>query len=505
MRPLPRLVVTCLGLAAAGPAWASCAEDLTRIELSSPKAPADVQSRIAPLARDAEAKAKANDPAGCEALTGQALQALNLPALPPIKLSTPLATPEPPTRANEPSEPAASPHAASRDPRATGDQQSAASPPAGTTRAAAAEEPARQSASPTPNPARSPASGQAASPGVQQQAASQAAAPRPPAQPAGQGQGQQAAAPFFISSRELIGVEVRDRDDFGRTLGQVDSLIVDRATGRAVYVILSWGGFLGWDRHLVVIPYNLLSFSGRWDRPTLRVAASKIENAPQVRPMDLDNLLNDPDWRRAVVDYFGVGLAANDPQSGADGGGGQQPGGSSGPRQPAAGTPTGPGGAGPSAPSNPTGPTSDPKASPGEGATGPTAASGGPGASATSTAVAMQAAGGGGPDLGHGQATVQHVCAACHTFNQGGPTRVGPNLFGVGEREIASRPGYNYSAALKGHHGRWDEANLDGFLKSPRGYAPGTYMTFPGIRSDRDRRDVVAYLESLKGGTEPGK
>jgi cytochrome c2 len=274
-------------------------------------------------------------------------------------------------------------------------------------------------------------------------------------------------------------------------------VILDRTSGRALYVVLSSGGFLGWDRNRVLVPYNLLSFTGQWDNPTLNVAASKIENAPRVTEGDLGTLLHDPDWRRAVSDYFGIALADN---AGSAGGGERPP---SGPRE---APPSGPAAqnappSGPHVPSNPTGPTSDPKASPGEGATGPTAAGGAPGAAQTSTAMAMPTAGaasGGGADPHHGQTVAQHVCAACHTLNQGGTTRVGPNLFGIGERGIASLPGYNYSAALKGHQGNWEPQQLDAFLKSPRGYAPGTYMTFPGISSDRDRRDVVAYLESLK-------
>jgi cytochrome c len=93
---------------------------------------------------------------------------------------------------------------------------------------------------------------------------------------------------------------------------------------------------------------------------------------------------------------------------------------------------------------------------------------------------------------------VQRACAACHTFEKGGATRVGPNLFGVSTRSIASVPDYRYSSALKAHQGNWDQGNLDAFLKNPRDYAPGTYMTFPGIKSDQDRQNVVTYLESLK-------
>jgi cytochrome c len=53
---------------------------------------------------------------------------------------------------------------------------------------------------------------------------------------------------------------------------------------------------------------------------------------------------------------------------------------------------------------------------------------------------------------------------------------------------------------LAGHKGNWDAAALDGFLKNPRADVPGTYMTFPGISSDRDRQDVIAYLKTLSVG-----
>ncbi|WP_414476082.1 c-type cytochrome [Microvirga sp. M2] len=299
--------------------------------------------------------------------------------------------------------------------------------------------------------------------------------------------------PYFLSSRELIGTDVVDRDNTGRTLGRVDSLIIDLASGRTLYVTLKPDSFLGWERDRIVVPYNVVAFSGRWDRPTLRVPASKIENAPQVRERDLYNLVNDPDWRRAVADYFGSALSES---TSGPGGAGQAGVKVTGPRQPATGTPAG----GPSAPSNSAGAISDVKAQPGEGATGPTASPGSAAAAAPSAALEPAPAGTGGPDPTRGQALAQRACAACHTLNQGGATRVGPNLFGVTARPIASVAGYNYSNALKAHQGNWDASAIDAFLKNPRGYAPGTYMTFAGISSDRDRRDIVAYLESLKAG-----
>jgi cytochrome c len=294
--------------------------------------------------------------------------------------------------------------------------------------------------------------------------------------------------PFFLSSRDLIGSEVVDPDNTGRTLGRVANLIIDKVTGQTQYVTLESGGFLGWDRDRVIIPYSILAFSGQWDRPSLRVPASKVENAPQIRDQDVDTLLQDPDWRRAIAQYFGTELAENSPNAGGNANlqaSAEPPG----PR-PSTSSP-------PAAPSNPTGSSSDPKAAPGEGATGPTAASGDSAATLTA-AVIPPPAGAGGPDPVHGKAVAQRACAACHTFEKGGATRVGPNLFGTTARPIAGISDYRYSNALKAHQGNWNQANLDAFLRNPRSYAPGTYMTFPGIKSNQDRQNVIAYLDSLK-------
>jgi cytochrome c2 len=516
-RRLTRLL-SCAALSALGPTvvWASCAENLTRIQTALPRAAPDVQTRAGPLVTDAEARLKARDAAGCEAATSQALQFLQLPVLLPIQLSTPMAGPQETARANKPSEPAASAQRTSADPRSGANASANPSPPApgdvspGDTSPGAAAA-ARQSAElgQTDSQNRQPAqtaAGQAAQTQSHSQAPAQSTALNQLEGPAGPVQANaqpRAASPqtrqsatagepdtlFFLSSRDLIGTEVVDPDNTGRTLGRVANLIIDKVTGRTLYVTLESGGFLGWDRDRVIIPYSILAFSGEWDRPSLRVPASKVENAPQIRNQDVDTLLQDPDWRRAIAQYFGTELAENSPNAGGNA------------NLQASAVPPGPRpstSSSPAASSNPTGSSSDPKAAPGEGATGPTAASGDPSAAVTAAVTQPPAGGGGGPDPAHGKAVAQRACAACHTLNQGGPTRVGPNLFGIAERSIASVSGYNYSNVLKAHQGSWDQASLDAFLKNPRGYAPGTYMTFPGIKSDQDRQNVVAYLESLK-------
>lgn len=94
-------------------------------------------------------------------------------------------------------------------------------------------------------------------------------------------------------------------------------------------------------------------------------------------------------------------------------------------------------------------------------------------------------------------------CQACHTFEKGGPNRVGPNLWGVLNRPVASHAGFNYSAAMKAKGGNWTYAALNSYLTNPRGNIPGTNMSFAGITRDGLRADVIAYLRSLADSPAP--
>ncbi|MBI5263133.1 MAG: cytochrome c family protein [Bradyrhizobium sp.] len=95
-------------------------------------------------------------------------------------------------------------------------------------------------------------------------------------------------------------------------------------------------------------------------------------------------------------------------------------------------------------------------------------------------------------------------CTACHTFEKGGPNRVGPNLFGiVGDHIGEGRGGFNFSAAMKSKGGAWGFDELNKFIANPKGYVPGTAMAFAGISKDSERADLIAYLNTLSDNPKP--
>ena len=101
-----------------------------------------------------------------------------------------------------------------------------------------------------------------------------------------------------------------------------------------------------------------------------------------------------------------------------------------------------------------------------------------------------------GADVNTGKAKAQ-ACAACHDFTRGGPDRIGPNLWGVVGRNVASRPGFAYSTAMTAQQGAWDYDRLFAYLASPARAVPGNKMGFAGFPNPQDRAAVIRYLATL--------
>ena len=95
------------------------------------------------------------------------------------------------------------------------------------------------------------------------------------------------------------------------------------------------------------------------------------------------------------------------------------------------------------------------------------------------------------------------LCKVCHTFDKGGAVLVGPNLYGVVGKKIASQEGVNYTPALKSKQGDWTYENLDLWLANPQAFAPGTTMIFPGVPDVKKRANIIAFLRSKSDSPAP--
>ena len=102
--------------------------------------------------------------------------------------------------------------------------------------------------------------------------------------------------------------------------------------------------------------------------------------------------------------------------------------------------------------------------------------------------------------------TVFKKCTACHTTENGGANKVGPNLWNIVNRPVASHEGFSYSSAMKAFAEGgtvWDYDNLDHFLASPKGLVKGTAMGFAGVKKPEERANLIAYLRTLSDSPAP--
>ena len=98
----------------------------------------------------------------------------------------------------------------------------------------------------------------------------------------------------------------------------------------------------------------------------------------------------------------------------------------------------------------------------------------------------------GDPDMGKRQFA---PCSACHTVEDGGADKLGPNLHDIFGRKAGTKPGFAYSDALKNSGITWDADKINTWITKPAAMFPGTKMAFLGISNDAVRANIIAYLQ----------
>ncbi|MPZ39208.1 MAG: c-type cytochrome [Rhizobiales bacterium] len=261
-----------------GPTLAACAEDLTRIQMAMATATADIRATVAGLVTNAQASAKAGDGVGCSITTGEAMRLLGLVALPPMVLSTPV-----PGTDRKPHPPA---------------------PSATSAAAAAASARSRPTADASPKKKEESDKQAGAPPSTLGQAASPTQSPA---------QDRSTSKDWYVTTSNLVGQHVTTQDRPGTSVGTIKAIAIDSTTRQAALALVETGGFLDFGSDLVAVPFSLVKFHGRWDRPEIQTTTELLRSGPRVTANSATTLLADPDWRHQLEKHFGVQIAAAPP------------------------------------------------------------------------------------------------------------------------------------------------------------------------------------------------
>jgi cytochrome c len=94
-------------------------------------------------------------------------------------------------------------------------------------------------------------------------------------------------------------------------------------------------------------------------------------------------------------------------------------------------------------------------------------------------------------------------CAACHSWTKGGANKIGPNLYGVVDRDIGKEAGFAYSSVLQQKGGKWSFDALYDWIKNPKAFIPGNKMGFAGVKDPKERANIIAYLDKQSDNPVP--
>ena len=87
------------------------------------------------------------------------------------------------------------------------------------------------------------------------------------------------------------------------------------------------------------------------------------------------------------------------------------------------------------------------------------------------------------------------LCISCHSVEENGRDKIGPNLWHVFGRKAGTKPDFKYSDAVKKSDVTWNDATMDEWISNPMKFIPGTKMAFRGIDKEENRKALIAYLK----------
>jgi hypothetical protein len=111
-----------------------------------------------------------------------------------------------------------------------------------------------------------------------------------------------------MGAHTMLGNDVYNKD--GEDLGDIKEFMIDMASGKVAYAVLSFGGLLGMGDKLFAVPWDALALDTTNKRFTLNVLKDAMKDAPG---FDKDHWpsMSDPKWASGVHKFYGMPDAPN--------------------------------------------------------------------------------------------------------------------------------------------------------------------------------------------------
>lgn|SRR5487761_476967 len=106
----------------------------------------------------------------------------------------------------------------------------------------------------------------------------------------------------LIAADKVEGTPVESTN--ADSLGHIHDIMIDKITGRVVYAVLKYGGFLGVGGKLFALPWDILKYDTRRNAYVIGVPVERLKNAPSFEESAWPDMAN-PTWNKGVHDYYG--------------------------------------------------------------------------------------------------------------------------------------------------------------------------------------------------------
>jgi sporulation protein YlmC with PRC-barrel domain len=114
--------------------------------------------------------------------------------------------------------------------------------------------------------------------------------------------------PALMGANTLLGNDVYNKDD--ENLGDIKEFMIDMASGKIAYAVLSFGGVLGMGDKLFAVPWAALTLDTVNKRFTLNVTKETLKDAPGFNK-DRWPSMSDRTWASGVHTFYGTSYGAD--------------------------------------------------------------------------------------------------------------------------------------------------------------------------------------------------